>query len=342
MTALAVAPVEVQSVPWRRLVWVAWRRYRPVLVGLALFLVVLSAYLLITGEHLRSAYSSVAACRPPAKSSECQYQWMTFTNKYGNTGFLGPFLLLLPGFVGAFVGAPLFGRELESGVFRYSWTQGVGRMRLAVALIVPAAVVLVVIMVGLGMLETWHSKPLLDSGIRQRLESSFFPTSGPAVAGWTLAAFTGGVLAGLLWRRVVPALGSCFAIWFGLAYLASTTRYHYLAALTTTRRPGVHDVELGQWWTKDGVRISDAQINTALKAVGGHISDGGMRVHVGSNTGTAVDPIEYLTQHGYQQVIRYQPDSHYWAFQWIELGWLLGLSILMLGATFWLLRRRSV
>jgi hypothetical protein len=67
-----------------------------------------------------------------------------------------------------------------------------------------------------------------------------------------------------------------------------------------------------------------------------------MRVHVGTSGGVATDPIEYLTQHGYTQVTSYQPASHYWPFQWIEFGWLLGLSMLMLATTLWLLRRRSV
>ncbi|MCW2529776.1 MAG: hypothetical protein JWM76_4636, partial [Pseudonocardiales bacterium] len=35
-----------------------------------------------------------------------------------------------------------------------------------------------------------------------------------------------------------------------------------------------------------------------------------------------------------------QPDSRYWTFQWIEFGWLTALALLLLGAAFWLLRRR--
>ena len=50
---------------------------------------------------------------------------------------MGPLLVVLPGIVGAVVGAPLIGRELESRVFHYSWTQGAGRMRWAVAVIIP-------------------------------------------------------------------------------------------------------------------------------------------------------------------------------------------------------------
>ena len=38
----------------------------------------------------------------------------------------------------------------------------------------------------------------------------------------------------------------------------------------------------------------------------------------------------------------YQPDSRYWTFQWIELGWLVLVSLVLLGLTFWLIRRRSI
>jgi hypothetical protein len=38
----------------------------------------------------------------------------------------------------------------------------------------------------------------------------------------------------------------------------------------------------------------------------------------------------------------YQPASRFWPFQWIEGGWLLGLSVLCIALTVWLVRRRAV
>ena len=49
----------------------------------------------------------------------------------------------------------------------------------------------------------------------------------------------------------------------------------------------------------------------------------------------------YLTQHGYIQWISYQPGSRFWPFQWIEGGWLLALSVLLIAATVWLVGRRA-
>jgi hypothetical protein len=37
----------------------------------------------------------------------------------------------------------------------------------------------------------------------------------------------------------------------------------------------------------------------------------------------------------------YQPSSRFWPFQWIESGWLLALSVLLIAATIWLVRRRA-
>ena len=265
-----------------------------------------------------------------------------FHDSYGQTGFIGVVLMFLPGLVGAFVGAPILARELETGTFRYAWTQGVGRMRWATAILVSGAVGVAVVMAAFGELITWHNQPLLASGDTPRLHTTVFPETGIAAAGWALAGFALGVLAGLIWRRVVPAIVSAFAAWFGLAYLAATYRLHYLTPLTTTSLDTrVKDLPITQWWTKGGARVSDNQINAALSEVGAQYNSGGGKVTVGpSASGNDVDPVQYLLQHGYTQVTSYQPDSRYWPFQWIEFGWLTTLALILLATAFWLLRRR--
>jgi hypothetical protein len=56
---------------------------------------------------------------------------------------------------------------------------------------------------------------------------------------------------------------------------------------------------------------------------------------------TYLDVLHDLTQHGYTQWTSYQPASRFWPFQWIEGGWLLALSVLLIAATLWLVRRRA-
>jgi hypothetical protein len=54
-----------------------------------------------------------------------------------------------------------------------------------------------------------------------------------------------------------------------------------------------------------------------------------------------LDDTQWLTQHGYVQWTSYQPASRYWPFQFIEGGWLLALSLLLIAATIWLIRRAA-
>lgn len=213
MATLAPVPdsrTATRPVPLRQLAWVAWRRNRATALGLVGFLAALATYLLVTGLQAHAAYDDLGSCVPPITTDACRIRWDSFINSHGQRGLTGPLLVLLPGIVGAVVGAPLIGRELESGVFRYSWTQGVGRMRWAVVIILPIAILTAALMDALGLLVSWRKGPVAAAGATQRLDSSTFPTTGVAVIGWTLLGLSAGVLAGLLWRRVVPAVATSF------------------------------------------------------------------------------------------------------------------------------------
>ncbi|HEY2638727.1 MAG TPA: hypothetical protein VGI66_02415 [Streptosporangiaceae bacterium] len=49
-----------------------------------------------------------------------------------------------------------------------------------------------------------------------------------------------------------------------------------------------------------------------------------------------------MTQHGYTQWWSYQPAGRYGHFQLIEGGWLLALSLVLVAATVWMIRRRTM
>lgn len=343
MTAHVLAPAptsELRPVAWRRLLWVAWLRYRTSLAATAALLAVVAVAVVIQGERMRTAYAILRACTPQS-SAQCNFAFATFHDTYGDAGFAGAVFVWVPGLIGAFAGAPLLARELETGTFRFAWTQGVGRMRWLIALLVPGALGVVAVTAAFGGLITWFKQPLIDSGIEQRLHGSIFPTTGVAVAGWGLAAFAVGVLAGLVLRRVVPALALTLVLWTGLAFLASTLRGHYQDPLVTSSQTLTNnEVTVDQWWTHGGVRVDTAQIDQALQAIGVQSSNGGDDFRAGPGSGS-LDPIQYLLQHGYTQWTSYQPDSRYWGFQGIEFAWLTALSLVLLATTLWLVRRRA-
>ena len=60
----------------------------------------------------------------------------------------------------------------------------------------------------------------------------------------------------------------------------------------------------------------------------------------GGGKSAPVSLYQSFAQHGYTQLTWYQPANRFWLFQWIEGGWLLALSILLIAAAVWLVHRR--
>jgi hypothetical protein len=166
-----------------------------------------------------------------------------------------------------------------------------------------------------------------------------FDLHGVTFAAWTLAACAIGALAGMLIRRVVPAIAATMAAWASLALAAGLfLRQHYLAPLIahTPNLPGSAWL-IGQWYTgRDGKPLSQAAVSQFLQGYHPTVRQ------VGPNsTQTDLNPVGYIAQHGYQYWVSYQPASRFWPFQWIEGGWLLALSVLLIAATIWLVRHRA-
>ena len=93
---------------------------------------------------------------------------------------------------------------------------------------------------------------------------------------------------------------------------------------------------MSHWWTKDGKPVSQDTINQVLQ----HYLPAPKEVAPGQFVGR-LNPAAYLSRDGYARWVSYQPGSRFWPFQWIEGGWLLALSVLLIAATIWLVRRRA-
>jgi hypothetical protein len=213
MTALTVParPEEDASprpVPWRRMAWVTWRQHRTALAGVACLLGAIAVYLWLTGRQLHHAYAAATACHP-ASSLACQNTIFNFENTYAPTGRnIATLLQVVPALIGAFVGAPVLARELETGTFRYAWTLAFGRWRWALAKLVPLAVTVAAAAGVFSLLFSWYYQPFFAAGGQIPLDPSLFDLRGVAFAAWTLAAFAIGALAGMLIRRVVLAIAA--------------------------------------------------------------------------------------------------------------------------------------
>jgi hypothetical protein len=259
----------VRPVPWRNMLWVTWRQHRATLISVPAVLAAVGVFLWIMGLHIHHDYAVMEACRP-LTSVACAALTSNFNSTdwtIGNT--VDIFLNLAPALIGAFAGAPVLARELETGTYRYSWTQGFGRARWTVAKLVIMAVTIAVAAGAFSQLFTWFFKPFLAAEDLTVLSATVFDTHGIAFAAWTLLAFTIGALAGMFFRRTVPAMAVTLGSYAGLSILTWVfLRKHYL-------------------------------------------------------------PASYI------------PVSRFWPMQFIEGGWLLALSVLLIAATTILVRRRA-
>ena len=236
------APSARRPVPWTKLAWVTWRQHRPALAGVAALLGALGLYMLIYGLKINHAYAKVAGCHP-ASSAVCRQLVDSFNHDYwggngsavtsGGAQTLSSLLLVIPVLLGVFVGAPVLARELETGTFRFAWTQGCGRLRWAVTKLGLLATALTAAAWAFSQLFSWYFHPFIADGQVSRLLPLAFGALGVAFAAWTLAAFAIGAFAGAVIRRTVPAMAVSLAVWTVLDFATAIfLRAHYQAPLT--------------------------------------------------------------------------------------------------------------
>ena len=263
----------------------------------------------------------------------------------GSNGPGGVLLQVVPALIGAFVGAPVLARELETGTFRFAWTQGFGRWRWALAKLVAAR----------GRAGRRHRRVrragvlVLPAGVRHRQPGpSAFTEDSPLVTlfslrevtfpAWTLAAFAIGALAGMLIRRVVPAIVATLAVYAGLVFAtAGLLREHYLTPLVTSNNflPGASTAWIiSQWSTKDG------RFAFAGNPPGSLVNQFCSSVPARQDRAFGDSRRAWLST-ATRMWTSYQPASRFWPFQWIEGGWLLALSALLIAATVWLVQHRA-
>ena len=188
LTALAGPPSatrtrDLRPLPWRRMAWVTWRQHRAALTGVAVLLVVLAVGFWIAGLHLHHAYAAAIACHP-ASSFACNNLVTSFNGLYGflANGFI---LQVVPALIGAFLGAPVLARELESGTFRFAWTQGFGRWRWTLAKLVALGVMVTAVAGAISVLFSWYYQPYFPAGnqvlyVSKSSRSAHLPRSLPA------------------------------------------------------------------------------------------------------------------------------------------------------------------
>ena len=342
--------------------WVAWRQLRTqALVTLGL-LAAFTMLVLVTGLHLHDVYNSLGGTHCYARNDDCTALGAHDT---ALADLLGPALLAIPALLGMFWGAPLVARELETGTYRLAWTQSVTRRRwlsIRVALVGAAALAVA----GLASwLVSWWFAPL-DAVNMNRLDPSVFTARGVVAIGYAGFAFVLGVATGTLTRRTLPAMAATL-LGFIAARIAFTlwVRPHLLPAkevlestmlgkgvefLSTPSGAGVRSdpPPIPNTWTLSGTLVdrarhalSTAQLHDLLVRVCPTTVTGRQQNFKGPAGSGASLRCQVALSHHIQQLVTYQPPSHYWPLQALETGIFLLAALALTGATIWRIGRRD-
>jgi hypothetical protein len=342
--------------------WLAWRQSRAQAIAVATALAVLAAALAVTGPSLVHLFNAggIATCDP---YRNCGTLADNFQAKLAGTdailyGIGIVILLLAPGLLGVFWGAPLVTRELEARTFPLAWNQSVTRTQwMAVKL----GLVGLLAMATAGLLSlmlTWWSSPI-DTAINlsgstridlTRLGPTLFDTRDITPVGYAAFAFALGVTAGLLIRRTVPAMAAtlaCYAfvqfawpIWIRQYLIAPA---HAIVALDPANVFQIRDTnnvmslsamptfsQQGAWVLSSKI-VGSSGWPVRIPAYPACMSGSSNAMHA---------CLAWIGGLHLRQVVTYEPASRFWEFQWTETAMFVAAAVALAGFCTWRIRAR--
>jgi hypothetical protein len=341
----------------------AARQFRNQALVAAVGLAAVGVAVLATGPHLFHLYdTTVARC---GSGQGCQLAADAF-GRHDRLlqNVLGLLLLIVPAVVGVFWGAPLVGRELETGTFRLAWTQSVTRTRWLVVKLVLVLVAAVVAAGLLSLMATWWFTTL-DRVSASRFDPTVFSTRDLMPAAYAAFAVALGTAVGMLVRRSVPAMAITLVVFIATLLVVTTwVRPHLLPPKTSrqsiasaggfgfTASPSGTGVAFlvepngipNAWILSSRVVDSSGRtmppqfMRTACPQIKSLPPD--TRVsRAPADKNAFLDCVRTISQ-TYHLEVTYQPGGRYWVFQSMESGLFLVLALGLGAFSVWWIRRR--
>jgi ABC-2 family transporter protein len=338
------------------MMWLTWRQFRSQSLTAAALLVAVAILLGATGPHLAGLYaaSGVADCH----GDGCTNAAAAFLSQLTNDGLyhvgypLGlAVIFAAPALLGIFWGAPLIAREFETGTYRLAWSQSVTRTRWLTVKLALTGLTAMAVTEALALMHAWWADPIskaiaLGGGTSvfsgTRFSWMTFPTNGITPLGYAAFAFALGTAAGVLIRRIVPAMAVTLAIFFAVQFAMPlwvrpylTPAQHTIVSVASldSLRPDKLPGQPGAWLLSSETINAAGQPVTATPAV--CLSSESL-----NKDASEAPYLDCLASHGFRETITYQPASRYWPFQWIETGIFLALALALAWFCFWRLGLR--
>jgi ABC-type transport system involved in multi-copper enzyme maturation permease subunit len=329
------------------MIWLTWRQSRAQITAVLAALALVAIYLATTGTQLHNAYhNALTACG----NGGCGSSISQLTDQYKLPYYLaGGLLLLLPGVIGAFWGAPLIARELETGTHRLVWNQSITRARWLTVKLLFVGLATVAANGLLSLLVSWWSGPL-DQINQNRFTPLLFDVRGVVPLGYAAFAFTLGACAGLFIRRSLPAVAATLLVFAAVQFLMPlAVRPHLEAPVRTDIALNAEAVNSANLLGTTG-KGPDAPLVANLTVPNAWVVYGTTPVlnsagHQVNNkdicaSGSQSRWSSCVASAGLKVPVSYQPGDRYWTFQWYETAIYLALSAGLAWLCSWRLLRR--
>ncbi len=287
--------------------YVIWRLHRTHVLVVSASLAALATLLVITGVNMAHTYDAAVASCGAAHSCD-QLPTILFHND-GALLDLVAGTMILPALLGVLWGAPLIAGELESGTKDLIWTQSITRRHWTATNIGWAIAIATLWGAALTILVSWWRIP--ENGLFDRLSPGVFDIQGIAPIAYSVFAMALGIAAGMLLRRVLPAIATALAGFIALRVLiALFLRQHFIAPITrilpinvsTVTGPTAH-----VWW-----------LASYITSPSGQSSQTGIAIPKACQALAFRQFQSCIAAHGYHRILTYQPADRFWVFQAIE------------------------
>jgi hypothetical protein len=332
---VTAAALTRRRVPATGIPWVTWRQHRAALFGLVILLGAVGLLLLGTGLALHRDWTRLGLDRCPDPTARaCGASFAVFSSRWEAWAqFLPRFLMFLPAVVGVFLGAPLVARELESGTFRFAWTQGRSRLRWTAGKLLLLGSAVTLLALPISAAYSWWFGPW-DPLMGRMTSGQTYEVAGIVFAARTLFAFALGAFLGAVIRRTVATMAATAAGWLVVAWPSTLWLRPHIEAPVVVPETSL-PVPLRSWtissWYQD--------------PAGHHLNDGQVSQLAGQATARGVGDragfTAWLSAHGYTSWDAYQPDGRFWHFQTIEAGGYVLLALVLAAATMLWVRHRA-
>jgi ABC-type transport system involved in multi-copper enzyme maturation permease subunit len=333
--------------------WLVWKQHSKQFMIAAILLALFAALLIPTGLHYWQVYQhALSTCSQSNTCDELKVE--LFQSSIDQALFqLEPFaILILPIVLGLFWGVPLLAREYTEGTNLLVWTRSISRRRWLTTKLIWILVATAAISGAFTALSTWWSKTPNALNL-DRFVDLPFSAQGIVPVAYAIFAVALGTALGAWFKRTMIALGVTLVLLVGIIIIVvpKLVRPQYVAPITVTSSMDFDALRSklpsGAWRLSTG--IIDKNGNTfdhldfpswppQCQTIAQQTQQ---TPTAGPKTAGSATVDSCLTAAGYRQIARYQPDNRYWEFQQIEFGLYMLLSLIPIGATYWLVLRRD-